>query len=38
MDAGDHMLFLYDVVAFLNNRDAEGLTLDLLRSKKIIRG
>lgn len=38
MDAGDHMLFLYDVVAFLNNRDAEGLTLDLLRTKKIIRG
>jgi len=38
MDAGDHVLFLYDVVAFLNNRDAEGLTLDQLRTKKIIRG
>jgi flavin reductase (DIM6/NTAB) family NADH-FMN oxidoreductase RutF len=38
MDAGDHLLFLYDVIAFLNNRDAEGLTLDQLRTKKIIRG
>lgn len=38
IDAGDHVLFLFDVMGFLNNRDAEGLTLNELRRKKIIRG
>ncbi|MEY3348160.1 MAG: flavin reductase family protein [Bacteroidota bacterium] len=38
IDAGDHILFVYDVVGFINNRDAEGLTLNELRRKKIIRG
>jgi flavin reductase (DIM6/NTAB) family NADH-FMN oxidoreductase RutF len=38
IDAGDHQLFLCDVVGFLNNLDADGLTLNELRRKKIIRG
>ena len=38
IDSGDHVLFLFDVMGFLNNRDAEGLTLNELRRKKIIRG
>jgi len=37
-DAGDHMLFLCDVVGFYNNLDAKELTLNQLRMKKIIRG
>ena len=38
LDAGDHILFLYDVVGFYNNLDAKELTLNQLRMKKIIRG
>ena len=38
MDAGDHVLFLCDVVGFYNNLDAKELTLNQLRTKKIIRG
>lgn len=38
LDAGDHILFLYDVVGFYNNLDAKELTLNELRMKKIIRG
>lgn len=38
IDAGDHQLFLCDVIGFFNNLDAEGLTLNELRRKKIIRG
>jgi flavin reductase (DIM6/NTAB) family NADH-FMN oxidoreductase RutF len=38
MDAGDHILFLYDVVGFYNNLEGEELTLNELRNKKLIRG
>lgn len=38
IDAGDHIVFLYDVVGFYNNLDAKELTLNELRMKKIIRG
>ena len=38
LDAGDHILFLCDVVGFNNNLDAKELTLNQLRLKKIIRG
>jgi flavin reductase (DIM6/NTAB) family NADH-FMN oxidoreductase RutF len=38
VDAGDHQLFLYDVIGFYNNLDAKELTLNQLRLKKIIRG
>ena len=37
-DAGDHILFLYDVKGFQNNLDGDALTLNDLRNKKLIRG
>jgi len=36
-DAGDHICFLCDVIAYKNNADGEPLTLDILREKKLIR-
>ena len=36
--AGDHVLFICDVVSFYNNLPGEPLTLNILRDKKIIRG
>lgn len=38
IDAGDHIVFLYDVKAFYNNQEGEELTLNELRNKKLIRG
>jgi flavin reductase (DIM6/NTAB) family NADH-FMN oxidoreductase RutF len=36
--AGDHVLFICDVVSFYNNLPGEPLTLNLLRDKGIVRG
>jgi flavin reductase (DIM6/NTAB) family NADH-FMN oxidoreductase RutF len=36
-DAGDHVMMLCDMKGFKNNRDGDPLTLDILRSKKLIR-
>ena len=37
-DAGDHVIFICDVISFYNNLPGEPLTLNLLREKGIIRG
>ena len=37
-DAGDHVMFICDLVSFCNNLPGEALTLDVLREKKLIRG
>ncbi len=36
-DGGDHICFLCDVVAAKNSNNGEGLNLEILRQKKIIR-
>ena len=38
MIAGDHVLFICDVISFYNNLPGEPLTLNLLRDKGIVRG
>ncbi len=37
-DAGDHIMFVCDLVSFYNNLPGDALTLDILREKKLIRG
>jgi len=37
-DAGDHIMFVCDLLSFYNNLPGEALTLDVLREKKLIRG
>lgn len=37
-DAGDHIMFVCDLLSFYNNLAGETLTLDILREKKLIRG
>jgi flavin reductase (DIM6/NTAB) family NADH-FMN oxidoreductase RutF len=36
--AGDHVVFVCDVISFYNNLPGEPLTLNLLRDKGIVRG
>ena len=36
--AGDHVVFICDVISFCNNLPGEPLTLNILRDKKIVRG
>ena len=37
MDAGDHWMYLCDVLTYKNCNDGEPLTIDILRAKKLVR-